>query len=61
MPRGYTIVFSGWDASAPPATATNLSTTITLPVAVNPDGSAITGPAYEYIVTGAATFTLSYP
>jgi len=60
MPRGYTFVFSGWDASAPPATPTNLSTTITLPVAVNPDGSAITGPAYEYIVTGAATFKLTY-
>ncbi len=27
----------------------------------NPDGSTITGPAYEYIVTGAASFALSYP
>src|SRR5712692_6645715 len=31
MPRGYTMVWSGWDKSAAPATATNFSTTITLP------------------------------
>jgi hypothetical protein len=63
MPRGYAIVFSGWDAAAGVnATKTAASpTTITLPVAKNPDGSTITGPAYEYIVTGgAASFTLTY-
>src|SRR5215472_7964034 len=62
MPRGYAIVFSGWDAAAGVnATKTAASpTTITLPVAKNPDGSSITGPAYEYIVTGGASFTLSY-
>jgi hypothetical protein len=60
MPRGYTIVWSGWDKSAGTSNA-GFTTTITLPVAKNPDGSTITGPSYEYIVTGAASFSLSYP
>jgi hypothetical protein len=60
MPRGYTMVWSGWDKSAGTSTA-NFNATITLPIAKNPDGSSITGPVYEYIVTGAASFTLSYP
>src|SRR4051812_15751164 len=34
---------------------------VTLPVARNADGSSITGPSYEYIVTGNASFDLSYP
>jgi len=63
MPRGYTMVWSGWDKSAGTANSgpPNFNTTITLPVAVNKDGSTITGPAFEYIVTGAATYTLNYP
>jgi hypothetical protein len=60
MPRGYTMVWSGWDKSAGTSTA-NFNTTITLPVARNPDGTTITGPAYEYIVTSGTSFTLSYP
>ncbi|HEY6911033.1 MAG TPA: alpha/beta hydrolase domain-containing protein [Myxococcales bacterium] len=60
MPRGYTIVFSGWDKSAGTSTA-NFNSTIALPVAHNPDGSTITGPGFEYIVSPGATFTLSYP
>jgi len=62
MPRGYAIVFSGWDAAAGVNTIKTAAspTTITLPVAKNPDGSTITGPAYEYIVTGSASFTLTY-
>src|SRR6267378_2396254 len=61
MPRGYTMVWSGWDKSAGASTA-NFNATITLPIARNPDSSAITGPAYEYIVTsGTAPFKLSYP
>ena len=32
-----------------------------MPIAKNPDGSTITGPAYEYIVTSGNSFTLSYP
>src|SRR5258706_11379799 len=59
-PRGYTMVWSGWDYSAGSSTADN-NTTITLPVAKNPDGSTITGPAYEYIVGRAKSYTLSYP
>jgi Alpha/beta hydrolase domain len=57
-PRGYTTVWSGWEDLA---SLTSLTATATLPIATNPDGSTITGPAYEYIVTSAATFTLSYP
>ena len=60
MPRGYTMVWSGWDKSAGTGTA-NFNATITLPIARNPDGSSITGPAYEYIVTTGTSFALSYP
>jgi hypothetical protein len=60
MPQGYSISFSGWDASAGTSQA-NFNTTITLPVAKNPDGSSITGPAYEYIVSSGASYELSYP
>ncbi|QJR12199.1 hypothetical protein DSM104443_03284 [Usitatibacter rugosus] len=62
-PRGYTMVFSGWDYAAGTSNA-NGTATITLPVARNPDGTSITGPSYEYIVMGNATttsYTLSYP
>jgi hypothetical protein len=62
MPRGYTMVWSGWDKSAGTSSA-NFNTTITVPVARNTDGSSITGPAYEYI-TGSGTtgaVALSYP
>jgi len=60
MPRGYTMVWSGWDKSAGTSTA-NFNMTITLPIAKNLDGSSITGPAYEYIVSSGTSFTLSYP
>jgi len=61
MPRGYTMVWSGWDKAAGTSNA-GFNTTITLPIAKNPDGSTITGPAYEYIVTsGTAAFALNYP
>src|SRR5882672_5350631 len=60
LPRGYTMVWSGWDASAGTDNA-NYNTTITLPVAKNPDGSSITGPGYEYIVSGAEAYELNYP
>src|SRR6516162_6401289 len=45
MPQGYSISFSGWDFSAE-TNGNDLSTTITLPIAKNPDGSSITGPSY---------------
>src|SRR4029453_12268869 len=58
-PRGYTMVWSGWDFSAGTDSA-NYTTTITLPVAKNPDGTSITGPSYEYIVTGDMAYDLNY-
>src|SRR5438309_7076416 len=60
MPLGYSISFSGWDAAAGTNNA-NFNTTITLPVAKNADGSSITGPAYEYIVSPGASYSLFYP
>src|SRR5262245_57434053 len=70
MPRGYTMVWSGWDASAGNGGGATFNTRIggpggpstLLAVATNPDGSTITGPAFEYIVTsGTSPFTLTYP
>ncbi|MBS1665320.1 MAG: hypothetical protein JST68_30025 [Bacteroidetes bacterium] len=46
--QGYMLAWCGWDISA---SAGNNKLTITVPVAKNPDGSAITGPSYEYIST----------
>ena len=60
MPQGYSISFSGWDQSAGTSTA-NFNTTITLPIARNADGSPITGPSYEYIVSGGTSYALTYP
>ena len=60
MPQGYSISFSGWDLSAGKSAA-NFNTTITLPIARNADGSPITGPSYEYIVNGGASYALTYP
>ena len=60
MPRGYTMVWSGWDKAAGTNSA-NFNATITLPIATNPDGSSISGPSFEYIVTSAATYALTYP
>src|SRR5215475_930066 len=63
MPRGYTLVWSGWEPLG--VSLAQLGTTqtqaVALPVAKNADGSTITGPAYEYIVTTGNSFALSYP
>ena len=62
-PHGYTMVWSGWDFAAGTDNS-GFTTTITLPVAKNTDGTSITGPAYEYIVMGNGTttsYTLNYP
>ncbi len=59
-PRGYTTMWSGWDFAAGTDNS-NFVTTITLPVAKNSDGTSITGPAYEYIVSPGASYTLTYP
>ena len=62
MPRGYTLVWSGWEPLVPLANlGTSLTASVALPIAENPDGSTITGPAYEYIVTSGTSFTLAYP
>jgi len=60
MPRGYTMVWSGWDFSAG-TDSSDFNTTMSFPVAKNKDGSSITGPSYEYIVSQAAAYPLAYP
>jgi len=57
MPRGYTLVWSGWEELGD---LNNLTASAEFPIAKNRDGSTITGPSYEYIVTGANAFTLAY-
>jgi hypothetical protein len=61
MLQGYTIVLSGWDATVTPGDGRY---TIKVPVAKNPDGSSIVGPALEEFVIDNATTTdlsLTYP
>ncbi|KAL3774349.1 hypothetical protein ACHAW5_006514 [Stephanodiscus triporus] len=60
MNRGYALAWNGWDASAAPGSD---RLTITAPVATHPDGSAITGPNYMYIVADDSTtqtYSLAY-
>ncbi|HZO01624.1 MAG TPA: alpha/beta hydrolase domain-containing protein [Burkholderiales bacterium] len=58
MPRGYTLVWSGWEELGP---LTSLTASASFPIVKNRDGSPITGPSYEYIVTGGASSELAYP
>ena len=61
MRQGYTIVSSGWDVTVAPGGGRQ---TITVPVAKNPDGSSIVGPALEeFVIDNAITMTgtLTYP
>ena len=58
MPRGYTMVWSGWEELG---SLDSLTASASFPVAKNRDGSPITGPSYEYIVTGGGSFGLAYP
>src|SRR5215831_2678688 len=58
MPQGFSISFSGWDTSAGTSTD-DFNTTITVPIARNSDGSPITGPSYEYIVSSDTSYGLS--
>ena len=53
------MVFSGWENDL--AALTSFTATAHFPVLKNPDGSDITGPGYEYIVTGGSSFGLTYP
>jgi len=60
MPRGYTLVWSGWEPLVPLAQlGTSLTAAVALPIAQGPGGSTITGPGYEY--NTSASFSLSYP
>ena len=61
MRQGYTIVLSGWDVTVPAGAGRQ---TIGVPVAKNPDGSSIVGPALEeFAFDNATTLTgsLTYP
>ena len=61
MPRGYTLVWSGWEPLG--VSLANIGTTqtqaVVLPIAKGAGGSTITGPGYEY--NTSASFSLSYP
>ena len=59
-PQGYTMVWSGWDFGAGTDNS-DFNLTITLPIAKNPDGSSISGPAYEYLVNPGFSYALNYP
>jgi len=61
MREGYTILFSGWDVTAPPGGG-RFQTTV--PIATLPDGSPIIGPALEeFVIDNAQTplVRLTYP
>jgi len=62
MPMGYTMVWSGWDASAGTSAAGFNSILTKLPVAHGPGGATITGPSFEYLVSGnaASSFPITY-
>jgi hypothetical protein len=65
MPRGYTLVWSGWEDLGTLDTlnaSANFPIAKFAPTAANPTGT-ITGPSYEYIVVGnaAASAALTYP
>jgi hypothetical protein len=58
--RGYTTVWSGWENNL--GALNSLTATASFLAEHNPDGSTITGPGYEYIVSPASNkFTLAYP
>ncbi len=62
MNQGYSMAWSGWDISAAPG-GDRLTIDVGAPLK-NADGSAITGPSYEYIVFDNATTlssVLAYP
>jgi hypothetical protein len=61
MNLGYTIVGNGWDFGA---SGNGDGMTIQVPIARNPDGSAVTGPSYEYINFDdgkSVRYVLTYP
>ena len=61
MNQGYALAWNGWD---PTAAAGNGRMTIQTPVAIQEDGTPVTGPSYEYLVFDNATTLfapLTYP
>lgn len=62
--EGYTILWSGWQGDIPPVSGPpgrNVMETVRVPVARNPDGSAITGPVvvrWSDLPAGATTLSL---
>jgi hypothetical protein len=66
LPQGWSFINFGYDQSAGEfgSGSATFNQTIDLPVAVNANGSVITGPAYEYISMGNSTTktsSLTYP
>ena len=57
--RGYITAWSGWENNLGPLSG--LTATASLPIVGTDPNNPVTGPAYEYIVTGAASFSLVYP
>jgi hypothetical protein len=61
LSQGYCVAWNGWD---PSAKVGDERLTARLPIALQPDGSSITGVSYEYIVfeeAGVLQADLSYP
>jgi len=60
MPRGYTLVWSGWEPLGVPVggLGATLTAAVNIPIAQGAGGTTITGPAYEY---SAGAISLSYP
>jgi Alpha/beta hydrolase domain len=55
MRQGYTLLWSGWDATVSPG---NSRLTITVPVAHNADASSIVGPSLEeFVIDNSTTMT----
>ncbi|PPE65217.1 alpha/beta hydrolase domain-containing protein [Caldimonas caldifontis] len=57
--RGYVLLYSAWQGDVPKSSASRL--TVQVPVARNPDGSAITGPYRSELVPTTATPVMTLP
>ena len=59
LERGYVLLYSAWQGDVPKSSAARL--TLTVPVARNSDGSAITGAYRSELIPAAATPVMSLP
>ncbi|NRF65743.1 hypothetical protein HLB44_01965 [Aquincola sp. S2] len=59
LERGYVLLYSAWQGDVPKSTPARL--TVSVPVARNKDGSAITGPYRTELVPAAATPVMALP